>query len=36
MPLFIDKYDWFGMDVHALSGGRLVGAALMVGGISQF
>jgi transporter family-2 protein len=39
MSLVIDKYGWFGMEVHPLSGGRLLGAILMVGGIaliSQF
>jgi len=34
MSLIIDKYGWFGMEVHALSGGRLLGAVLMVGGIA--
>jgi uncharacterized membrane protein YdcZ (DUF606 family) len=27
------KYGWFGMEVHPLGGGRMLGAALMVGGI---
>lgn len=34
MSLVIDKYGWFGMDVHPLSGWRMVGAALMVSGIA--
>jgi transporter family-2 protein len=34
MSLAIDKYGWFGMDVHPLSGGRIAGAALMVAGIA--
>jgi transporter family-2 protein len=34
MSLIIDKYGWFGMEVHPLSGGRMLGAALMVGGIA--
>ena len=34
MSLAIDKFGWFGMDVHPLSGGRIAGAALMVGGIA--
>jgi bacterial/archaeal transporter family-2 protein len=33
MSLIIDKYGWFGMEVHPLGGGRMLGAALMVGGI---
>jgi transporter family-2 protein len=33
MSLVIDRYGLFGMEVHALSGGRLAGAALMVAGI---
>jgi transporter family-2 protein len=33
MSLVIDKYGWFGLDVYPLSGGRIVGAALMVCGI---
>ena len=33
MSLVIDKYGWFGMDVHPLSGWRILGAVLMVGGI---
>jgi bacterial/archaeal transporter family-2 protein len=33
MPLVIDRYGLFGMQVHDLSGGQLAGAALMVGGI---
>ena len=34
MSLVIDKFGWFGMEVHTLSPGRLFGAALMVGGIA--
>jgi bacterial/archaeal transporter family-2 protein len=34
MSLVIDKFGWFGMEVHPLSGGRMLGAALMVGGIA--
>ncbi len=34
MSLVIDKYGWFGMDVHPLSGGRIAGAVLMVAGIA--
>ncbi len=34
MSLIIDKYGWFGMEVHPLSLGRIDGAALMVGGIA--
>ena len=30
MSLAIDKYGWFGMDVHPLNGARILGAALMV------
>jgi transporter family-2 protein len=33
MSLVIDKYGWFGMEVHPLGAGRLAGAALMVAGI---
>jgi bacterial/archaeal transporter family-2 protein len=33
MSLLIDKYGWFGMEVHELSAGRMGGAALMVAGI---
>ena len=33
MSLIIDKYGWFGMEVHPLSAGRMLGAVLMVGGI---
>ena len=33
MSLLIDKYGWFGMTVHELTVGRIVGAALMVAGI---
>jgi transporter family-2 protein len=34
MSLIIDKYGWFGMEVHSLSGGRVLGAVLMVSGIA--
>jgi bacterial/archaeal transporter family-2 protein len=34
MSLVIDKYGLFGMGTHALSIPRMVGAALMVGGIA--
>jgi transporter family-2 protein len=34
MSLLIDRYGWFGMDVHELSAGRMAGAALMVVGIA--
>jgi transporter family-2 protein len=34
MSLVIDKFGLFGMEVHALSVGRMVGAALMVAGIA--
>lgn len=35
MSLLIDKYGWFGMNVHDLSPGRIVGAILMVAGIAM-
>jgi transporter family-2 protein len=34
MSLVIDKFGWFGMDVHPLNGWRMLGAALMVAGIA--
>src|ERR1700690_1977994 len=34
MPLAIDKFGWFGMEIHPLTGWRILGAALMVGGIT--
>ncbi len=34
MSLAIDKFGWFGMETHPLSGGRIAGAVLMVGGIA--
>jgi transporter family-2 protein len=34
MSLAIDKFGWFGMEVHPLSGWRMLGAALMVSGIT--
>ena len=35
MSLVIDKYGLFGMEVHELSGGRMLGAVLMVAGIAM-
>ncbi len=34
MSLVIDKFGWFGMAVHPLGPGRMLGAALMVAGIA--
>ena len=34
MSLLIDKYGWFGTEVHPLGGSRMLGAVLMVAGIS--
>jgi transporter family-2 protein len=34
MSLIIDRFGLFGMQVHALSAGRMAGAALMVAGIA--
>jgi transporter family-2 protein len=34
MSLGIDKFGWFGMDIHPLNGWRMLGAALMVAGIA--
>ena len=34
MSLLIDKFGWFGMEVHPLGGWRMLGAALMIGGIA--
>lgn len=34
MSLAIDKFGWFGMEVHPLNGWRMLGAALMVGGVA--
>jgi transporter family-2 protein len=34
MSLVIDKFGMFGMETHALSAGRMAGAALMVAGIA--
>ena len=34
MSLIIDAFGLFGMEAHSLNGWRLVGAALMVGGIA--
>jgi transporter family-2 protein len=33
MSLLIDKFGWFGLEVHPLSGGRIAGAVLMIIGI---
>jgi transporter family-2 protein len=33
MSLLIDQFGLFGMNVHPLNGRRILGAALMVGGI---
>jgi bacterial/archaeal transporter family-2 protein len=33
MSLAIDKFGWFGMEVHALSPGRVAGAVLLVAGL---
>lgn len=33
MSVLIDKFGWFGVEVHALSPGRMAGCALMVIGI---
>ena len=34
MSLVIDKFGWFGMDTHPLSVWRMLGAILMMGGIT--
>jgi transporter family-2 protein len=34
MSLVIDQSGWFGMNVHPVSGWRILGAGLMVGGIA--
>jgi transporter family-2 protein len=34
MSLVIDKFGMFGMETHALSAGRMVGAVLMVAGVA--
>ena len=34
MSLAIDKFGWFGMEVHPLGWERVLGGALMVGGIA--
>jgi transporter family-2 protein len=34
MSLLLDHFGWFHMPVHAINPGRIVGALLMVGGIS--
>jgi bacterial/archaeal transporter family-2 protein len=36
MSLVIDRFGLFGMRVHELSPGRMVGAALMVAGIARW
>ena len=33
MSVMIDKFGWFGMEVHALSPGRIAGCALLVIGV---
>jgi transporter family-2 protein len=33
MSVMIDKFGWFGMEVHALSPGRMAGCALLVIGV---
>jgi bacterial/archaeal transporter family-2 protein len=33
MSLAIDQFGWFGLPVHTLNSGRIIGAALMVCGI---
>lgn len=33
LSVLIDKFGWFGVEVHALSPGRLAGCALLVVGI---
>jgi transporter family-2 protein len=32
--LFIDHFGWFNVPVHRVSPGRLIGAALLVGGMA--
>jgi len=34
MSLVIDRFGWFGVDIHPLNGWRMLGAALMVGGVA--
>ena len=34
MSLLLDHFGWFHMPVHTINPGRIVGALLMVGGIS--
>ncbi len=34
MSLAIDRFGWFGMEVHTINAGRLIGAGLMVAGIA--
>ena len=34
MSLAVDKFGWFGMEPHPLNGWRMLGAALMIGGIA--
>ncbi len=34
MSLVIHKFGWFNMEVHPLNSRRMLGAALMVGGIT--
>jgi transporter family-2 protein len=33
MSLAIDQFGWFGLNVHPLTAGRIVGAVLMICGI---
>jgi transporter family-2 protein len=33
MSVMIDKFGWFGMEVHALSPGRIAGCALLIIGV---
>ena len=33
MSVMVDKFGWFGMEVHALSPGRIAGCALLVIGV---
>jgi transporter family-2 protein len=34
MSLAIDRFGWFGLTVHPLNGWRVLGAALLVGGVT--
>jgi transporter family-2 protein len=33
MSVLIDRYGWFGVEVHALTPGRLAGCALLIVGV---